>query len=556
MNAWLTFCLFFALATAPGAAQTSEPTATSKEPPKATLQGAVLNAVTSEPIRSAFVLLTPESVKGTLVARSISSGRDGRFTIPDVEPGRYRLLARKAGFIEQEHGAKRPGQRRGVPIEVSAGATLRDLDIKLAPQAVISGRVLDESDEPVVQAPVRVLARTYDSSGKPIWLPQGSDWTDDRGVLRIYGISPGTKILLADPPQLHLGIPAVAVDPKQLAFAATYYPNADTPETAARLRVTAQTELQGIDVRLQRRPSLEISGSVVMPPECKRAYVAPMIESMNSFQGLAGVAPDEKGKFRLPGLSAGTYVISATCQPGADGQSAWTRLVLAESSVENLLLTITPGLVVTGSVRYSGESKAGKSSGPAHYPSVILQATASAFGGGSGALEEDGSFRVKNVRPGKFLVTTQLPYPDAYLKSVRYASRNVSLQDPIEILDPPARLEVEVGFSSTRAFVTVIDEDGKPSPSTTVFVYPVDPALRGHPSYVRFGQSGSDGRFEVLYLPEGEYFAVAMDELPWGQTRDPEFLKRIEPLSQRIPLRGNDSPPVRLTIQINPDPAG
>jgi len=46
--------------------------------------------------------------------------------------------------------------------------------------------------------------------------------------------------------------------------------------------------------------------------------------------------------------------------------------------------------------------------------------------------------------------------------------------------------------------------------------------------YIRSAQPDQDGRFKITGLPAGEYYAVALDYVDFGDMNDPEFLDRIK----------------------------
>jgi len=73
---------------------------------------------------------------------------------------------------------------------------MKDLSLRLAPQAVITGRIVDDKNEPVASASVRTMRYSY-QMGKRQLLPTGNAVTNDLGGYRIHSLAPGGYYLRA-----------------------------------------------------------------------------------------------------------------------------------------------------------------------------------------------------------------------------------------------------------------------------------------------------------------------------------------------------------------------
>jgi hypothetical protein len=91
----------------------------------------------------------------------------GRFAFAAVPPGKYQLSAERTGYLRQSYGA-RQYSGGGTPVLVADGQTVKDIVFKLSPQAVITGKVLDEDGEPVANMQVRAQKYVY-RGGKRQW---------------------------------------------------------------------------------------------------------------------------------------------------------------------------------------------------------------------------------------------------------------------------------------------------------------------------------------------------------------------------------------------------
>src|SRR5262245_35266750 len=98
------------------------------QPHKGSIEGVVLNAVSSEPLMRAQVVLQriqpPSAATGStiIISSTTTSGqvppvvtdRDGKFEFKDVEQGQYRLRVIRNGYAPQEYG-QRTVTTGGVP---------------------------------------------------------------------------------------------------------------------------------------------------------------------------------------------------------------------------------------------------------------------------------------------------------------------------------------------------------------------------------------------------------------------------------------------------------
>src|SRR5688572_3858223 len=109
-----------------------------------------------------------------------TSDAEGRFVLDQVEPGRYMLVAERAGFITQVYGAtRRTGP--GTTLTVSSGQTV-EIVVDLVAQGVVGGRVTGPDGEPQSGLPVLAFQFQYLAGARrlvPVRLSPAV--TDDRG---------------------------------------------------------------------------------------------------------------------------------------------------------------------------------------------------------------------------------------------------------------------------------------------------------------------------------------------------------------------------------------
>ena len=178
----------------------------------ATLSGVVVSDdADARPIRRAAVTL---NAPGDPRRQWVTSTDDtGRFAFAGLPSGSFSLVAAKPGFVRTYFGARRPGSTVGVPIAVADGSAVANVTLKMARGAVITGTVFDERGRPMPGVSVRArrLVRAPDGTrtfGSIVPGISATSTTDDRGVYRIYGLSPDDYVVSAEPVLVRAGLAA------------------------------------------------------------------------------------------------------------------------------------------------------------------------------------------------------------------------------------------------------------------------------------------------------------------------------------------------------------
>src|SRR5512147_1073019 len=141
--------IFLALAP-PAVAQLSYSTSVpnSNDTTRYTLSGTVVNSVTGEPIRRVLVTL--------FYTQQLSAMTDssGHFEFEDLPRMRTTVSAQKPGFFSEQElsGGRQPSQ-------FAVGPDAPAAVIKLVPEAIISGRILDPDGLPIRGLIVRALTQ-------------------------------------------------------------------------------------------------------------------------------------------------------------------------------------------------------------------------------------------------------------------------------------------------------------------------------------------------------------------------------------------------------------
>ena len=484
---------------------------------------------TGEPLRKASVRLTPY---GTSPPNGVSyidtSDAKGNFVFEAVSPGRYTLSAQRTGYLMQNYGARiATNTYPGSVLTLTAGQVVKDLSLKLAPQGVILGRVIDTDGDPLPGAEIQLL-RTFHSRGQRRVAPDRGVSTDDQGNFRLANLSPGSYYLAAQDTQLRIFgntegmLPGRA--PSRLTSVLTYYPDAVNAANALPLEIIPGSELQGIEIRIRREAVFSIRGIVIDSATGKPAAV-PLVDARlkDSPQiGLgAGASPHSDGTFEIRNLLPGVYVIAAATSTTADLRTAREEVSITDSDVTGVKLTLAPGAAMTGTVKLEGD-------GPPLHPMVVLIGVNGTEGASNTQPKDDGTFEFHGIAPGKYAALVDTLPDGVYLKSIRFGAQDVT----------HIALDFTAGVSGTLDFLlsrgaaevlgTVKNNQGEAVSGALVTLWPK--GLRPETVWTGPPQSSTDqnGDFRIAGLVPGEYYAIAWEELETGLMYDHEFLKRFE----------------------------
>ncbi len=326
--------------------------------------GRVVDATDDRGVSGAIVTL---SLAG-FVPQRVQADTDGRFVFYSLPSGTFSISTSRPGYVDGAAGRTRPG---GAPRGVTLTADERtgDVEIPMWKYAAITGTVLDENNEPLVGAQIRLLRNEWVSGRRRLSLG-ATDTTDDRGEYRIGNLEPGEYIvalpmiaresldtMLAG---LRDGLPAGAaggggggavfamrvertaaaggsapvvissmdgnVPPAgttpeglPLTYQTEFYTGALAPSRATPVVLAAGDERTGVDFRIAPVRALTVSG-VVTGPEGPVANAQLQLlpaesEGVISPIEAARTSSDANGQFTFAMVPAGQYTLRALKQP-------------------------------------------------------------------------------------------------------------------------------------------------------------------------------------------------------------------------------------------------
>ncbi len=187
-----TLCLL--AAGTPIAGQTPAPSQQSMIGNGYRIAGTVVSRTDGHPL--ARVRVTVQDTKAPDKFEFVVTSENGKFEFTSVPAGKYNLHGSKRGYIPASYDEH---ERFSTAIVTGAGLETEALVLRLAPAAIIAGRILDESGDAVRHATV-TLYRDDHSSGVDQISQAHAAQTDDLGAYEMAGLAPGTYFLSAREP--------------------------------------------------------------------------------------------------------------------------------------------------------------------------------------------------------------------------------------------------------------------------------------------------------------------------------------------------------------------
>jgi uncharacterized protein YegP (UPF0339 family) len=339
----------------------------------------------------------------------VKTDNDGRYRFMRLAEGHYSIHALSESYVSKENCGDGNNCRE---VSLDDGEALENVDFSFVRGAVITGRVTDAEDRPVIGS--GLLCFRVNGKGEP---EAGSNFgddpvmeTDDRGIYRLYGLPAGRYIIGVGGERS-----SIRANPR---LPATFHPDVTDRRHARVIEVKEAEVAEGIDIRVgQPRKIYEASGRVVDGDNGQaipnaRLHCWRFNENDGSLKDVPVIANDQ-GQFKITGLISGLYNLNLLDDEDVSGPyfCEGTRFVVNDSDVSGLELKAFRGSTVSGIVVAAGvtdpavKSKLRQSALQVSFLGDRDPATANPgnLSGRSSNLSADGGFRFNGVPPGKLM---------------------------------------------------------------------------------------------------------------------------------------------------------
>jgi hypothetical protein len=537
-------------------------------PGASSLSGVVIADDTGQAIRGARISLTGEPIR---VERNAITDDDGRFVLSALPAGRFTLKASKTGYVTMEYGQAKP-RRLGTPVDLADLQAIDGFVLRLPRGAVITGTILDESDDPAAGTLVHVMRYDWPSGAHHL-VEVAGDQADDRGMYRVYGLPAGEYVISAVP-RLDVGdlnqtvrdtqglaavrasqtpgavllasfFSAVAPDERPIGYAPIFYPGTPMVADAAAVTVAAGEERGAVDFRLRLVGVSRIEGTVSTPDGTVQGVSVSLMDSSALGPRAAPgstVTTAADGRFVFTRIVPGTYTLLARRGRAGSPAMRWgmTPLTIDGHDVLDTSIGLQAGVTVGGHVRLVASMGGAAAEPGATNVQIELQPVDSIVAFGSQLaipVERDGTFAFTGVVPGRYLLEARTP-ADTGVKSVIIGDRDMAdLPFDVKPGENVTTIAVVLAGASTELSGVVQDPVGKPAPDCTIVVFSADRRYWSLLSRrIQAVRPAMNGTYVVRNLPAGDYRIAAVADVEVGAWFDPSFLDQLVAASRPVTI--------------------
>lgn len=521
----------------------------------ANIRGKVVAADSGRGLRRAKIVLV--STKDASRRLDAFTGVDGTFAVSSIEPGSYRLMVTRSGFLTYDAGQQAAGD---VPsfVELAAGQTVDNLTIRLQRASVIAGRVVDEVGEAVEGASVFAM-RSQFFEGRRQFVPfsAGTLRTDEFGEFRVGRLSPGSYLVLVTSSDTW----TVTEGPRESkwAFAPTFAPGVPSEGEASQVSLRSGERVDVGDVALIPARTASVCGTAFD----SHGMPLPRVELTQEIKGhkfasyqsnaTASVGPD--GLFCFKDLRPARFTIVGRTVTDKSPEVAIEHIDLQPGVDQTVRVVTSTGGQVKGRLRNVGDM-------PFDYTRAHISAIEpfrvqphpaliGAFGNDMSAqsVAENGAFVINHVF-GKARLDVRLP--DGWMvESVTRDGKDLD-GEIIELASGEDITDIEVLVSNDVHTVSgvAVSNQGVPSATAAVILFSEQQSKWYEGSrMVQLVRTNSAGRWTVKGLPRGKYLAAALAHVDQSDWMDPVLFETLRPRAVEIQIADKGgSRDVRLVI--------
>lgn len=480
--------------------------------------------------------------------QTASTDQDGFYRLANIAPGSYSMTVCAPAFVALDTFGK---QRN---VLVAEDETVEGINFELGRGSVITGRVIDADERPVIDQQVNVYqAAMFDQKGQRTVYAVGSVQTDDRGIYRVYGLLPGRyKVAVG---RSDNGMNVTYNQARNVFYKQVFHPNVTDQTKATIVEVGEGAEANNIDITVGRTvQTFTVSGRVIddggLPAPGIRFGVGRLLGERLEYTNNSA-ASNSRGEFTFEGLVPGKYSTFTFTNQNSELRMEPLTFDVLDHDVKGLTVKLTKGISISGVVILENGDKA--------VLAQLLQLQLRAFGtisleGGAtfaspslSPLGPDGSFRVSGLPPGvvRFLfAATGNPLPPRGFTithierdGITVSPRGLEVKDGEQLVG--VRVFVAFGSATLRGVVTF--ENGLLPENGRIFVRVTEPGEKL--TNLRPVVVDQRGRFLMEGIPAGTYTVQVSVSVPGQPART---------IKREVTLQ--DGQTTEVTINIDSEP--
>jgi hypothetical protein len=458
-----------------------------------TVDGTVVNSTTGAPIARAHISVT--AARDTFFA---DSDAVGKWVVEHLPCEGATVLVNRPGFLRKQ--------------QVIDKSPAHDVQLILAPQAVLAGRVLDEQGDPLAYAPVSLMTARIINGIRGVQAST-STYTNDLGEYRFPNLEAGKYRLCVN-----------AGGGNILATGGRPYGEKCYPDF---LPIAVAAGYEGrIDFMLSPIATVRVSGQVSgLAGKTATVSLVPATQIARMSLGLsASVQAD--GRFTIKNVPPSSYTAFVRSEHG----QATIPVEIGSADVNSLQLHFDPGSTVTGTVKIVSASESALPSDM----DLQLVRDGVAFSQAPVWNDDRTSFTFSDIPVGKYRVelTNFEPF---YVKSVTLAGRDISTAD---FMVAPGMGNIEVVLADDGGAV-----EGDVSESAWVLVQ--------KDGVSHNARTDAGGHFKIDNLPPGDYKVYAWDDTTNVEYGNPDWMRQ-NAKGVAVSVARGQTAAVRVTRQTAP----
>jgi len=513
------------------------------------ISGMVVKLAGSEPLKNARVQLLSQDDRAE--SHSTTTDAGGRFDFKGIQPGRYRLVVHRNGFVIQEYGQRKPDDP-GAILALRPKQEMNDLLFRLIPSAVISGRVINDDGDPLPWVQVSALREVY-AGGKKTLSPETPVPTNDLGEYRLFDLRPGRYFIRAEykPDERIIGrgeVQGRGDDDAPRGYVPMYYPSSIDPARAVTVAVKAGEEIPSLEVLLRHVEVFTVRGRVynTTPRRSNTNYNVSLSprgdDAWLSLPQRDAMVDPKDNTFAFRDVLPGPYVLLAFWLDEGRRYHAYQNIDVGNADVEGVGLTLAPGMSLNGHVTWDGQPNAEQ-----NRLFVYLRGADNLYGyGGHAAVTPPWTFVLNEVYDFTYRVGVAGLCSDCYLKALRYAGLTSQEDTFIPARGANATLELTISSKGAQVRGNVTDAENLPAVGVWVVLVP-DEAHRSSRRLYKSASTDQNGRFELRGIAPGDYKLFSWEEVESEAWEDAEFLKPFEEKGEKISVEDGDQKTLNLT---------
>lgn len=511
-----------------------------------TLAGTIVNGVTGSPVPRVLVQLSD---------RALLTGPEGEFSFAAVPGGQTQITISKPGFFTP--GATTIGW--SPPVNVDVGPGSGKFIFKFLPEAVISGLVTGQDEEPLEGAAIQILHFASENGRKRLVRATGDARTDEDGKFRIAALPAGRYYVAVKAGNVTRRILGAQSSKGSEAYPGiVYYPGTQALEGATPLDLAPGQRSQ-VQFSLNMEPAFKVAGTVVTTGDWKQVNSPAIIDQLDQVLFTADRFDSETGQFEFHAVAAGKYKVQLG---GMDQQGQFVssaRTFTVSRAIMGLKLALKPGAEIPIVVRtefskprpassctsftHGGEIREFDCSEAARVDLISSDSLGLRFTSGFGRSKDRGPLALHNVAPGRYVVSAAAATLGGYVQSVRSGQVDL-LRDELVVPEEGSVPPIEVIVRDDPGTLNVHLQTQTPDQSGTVLLIP-DGLLRDP---IIVGRSSANMELHSGPLAPGIYKVFAFDSLDTLDYRNPEALAKYtsRAASATVSPNGNSSVIVEL----------